>query len=659
MYILKNDSHENLFNFLMHKGIESIDHSDNRLDSIKTKSQWEKVKKELLDTYLASYPAEMFEKRPKIKPVKVSEHELKRFRIENYLFESFPGWFVNATVYLPLEKGKYPGIVCPTGHSSKKFKNYTGSAQLLAMSGYIVVSFDPPGMQGEHSKGNDHFEDGVRGYLSGFWSQAFFVMDAIRCMDFLETRDDVETGRGFGMAGISGGGTTSLHTPLLDQRVSCIAPVCCISDQSESLFVDRYTFCPEGIGHGHLSGGIDYRSMISLNAPKPCLIISGAKDEVFESGLARATVEKAKGIYRLFDSGEIEYYCDEGAGHEFTPAMVNQILYFFDRHLKKTDIEPGTYKYTYDDIEYPEESMVLCHPEDTASMYTANLKRFRNTSSGVDMRPEKMAGFLGIDRLVEPIDEREAGSYEIRWAHSFGRKVYVIDEYTEIPALTLDRHPSSSKNVVIYADDENKWSKMENDGFLTKKAAFLSRTPVKGEASIISVDISGTGELSIGPESYDLSNWGRADRLCSYLAIALGTSITAIRTRDFLAILNNTEKSGKFKKITASGRGISALPVLLASYIFGKCDKVVLENLPVSFESMAEHVPNEYCPTSVIFDAPGKFEIHEIANRIPGLILVNPVYADGRVLTEQDARRIYNESVELIFDDEGIIPEYL
>ncbi|MBN2559270.1 MAG: hypothetical protein JXB33_11000 [Clostridia bacterium] len=659
MYILQNDSHENLFNFLMHKGVESIARSDSMLDSIKTKAQWEIARKELLDTYLASYPLEIFEKRPVVKPVMVSEHKFNRYRIENYLFESFPGWFVNATVYLPLEKGKYPGIVCPTGHSSKKFKNYTGSAQLLAMSGYIAVSFDPPGMQGEHAKGNDHFEDGVRGYLSGFWSQAFFVMDAIRCMDYLETRDDVETGPGFGMAGISGGGTTSLHAPLLDQRVSCIAPVCCISDQRETLFVDRYTFCPEGIGCGHLSGGIDYRSVISLNAPRPCLIISGARDEVLDAGLARRTVEKAKGIYRLFDSGDIEYYCDEAAGHEFTPAMVNEILGFFDKHLKKSTGVPVKYQYTYDDLEYPDESMVLCHPEDTASMYTANLQRFRNVPARADMDPDKLAGYLGIDRHAGIVEEIDAGNPELRWAHSFGRKVYCIDEYTQIPVLTLDRHPVASMNAVIYADDDNKWSKMENDGFLTRKAAFLSRTPVKGEASIISVDISGTGELSIGPESYDLSNWGRADRLCSYLAITLGTSITALRTRDFLAVLQNVVKSGKFERITAAGKGISALPVLLASYIFEKCDRVVLENLPVSFESMALHVPNKYCPTSVIFDAPGKFEIFEIANMINGLTLVNPVHADGRIMSEQDARRIYNDNVRLIFNEEGLIPEYL
>ncbi|MCE5310789.1 MAG: hypothetical protein LLG20_24375, partial [Acidobacteriales bacterium] len=94
----------------------------------------------------------------------VSRHDRDGYRIENVLYESLPGWDVNATLFLPDPAQfapPWPGIVIPVGHSGKQFASYQIPAQVFARSGYVALLFDPPGQSGEKRAGNDHFRDGV------------------------------------------------------------------------------------------------------------------------------------------------------------------------------------------------------------------------------------------------------------------------------------------------------------------------------------------------------------------------------------------------------------------------------------------------------------------------------------------------------------------
>jgi len=658
MKVLDYNAGKNYSDYLVKCGIESLADIDNRMINISDLKSWEKERKNLITSYKDAYPAYMFQERPPVKSELVSKYEYKNYRIENHIFESYPGWYVNASVYLPKEEGVYPGVVCATGHSSKKFPNYTGSAQLIAQSGYIAVSFDPPGMQGEHhpgdEDGNNHFEDGVRGYLSGFWSQTFFVLDAIRCMDFLETRDDVNQTCGFAMTGISGGGTTTFHTNILDNRLTCIAPVCCISDEVGLTLVDRYTFCCEGKGYAHWKNGIKYSTMLALSSPVPMLLCSGKNDEVFDYRLAENTMEITKKIYSLYGSDEAEIYVDPDSGHAYSVPMINEVAGFFDRHLKGIIRSKDFYHYTKDNIEYPLPEQLLCGAIDKSSMYTANLDMFKNASKRKLPDPDTLASYLDIDKNILPQKTLKVFESGLIWVHTMAGIKFSINENTEVPGLLLKRDEHSSDEIILYADNKDKWINMENDGFLSQRAAFLKREIQEIESTILSVDITGIGELSMEAGYYDLASWSRSDRLFSYLAIVLGSSITAQRTMEILSILNYLKQSGEYKTIKCAGKGIASIPVLFASYIFGNCDKVILENLPVSYESMARHVPNEFMPVSVIFNSPDNFEIYEIVNSMKNVTLVNPVFADMSVLTGRQTSEYYQNNVKVLFNNKGL-----
>lgn len=663
MKVLDYNAGKNYADFLAAKGLEILNNIDRRMLSFKNLKDWESERDRLIKAYKSAYPDYLFNKRSAVKSKLVSKYVFEHYRIENHIFESYPGWFVNATVYLPKEIGVYPGVVCPTGHSSKKFPNYTGSAQLIARSGYIAISFDPPGMQGEHhpgdDSGNNHFEDGVRSYLSGFWSQTFFVLDAIRCMDYLETRNDVNQKCGFAMTGISGGGTTTFHTNILDERISCIAPVCCISDEAGLSLKDRYTFCCEDKGAGNWTNGIKYSTMLALSAPVPMLLCSGKKDEVFDYKLAENTMKNIKRIYSLYNCNYAEIYVDPESGHSYSVPMINRVIRFLDKHIKGIERQEGYYSYSNEDIEYPEPEKLHCGAIDTATMYTVNLDMFKNPGKRKKISHEDLAIYLGIERDILPLKVECVFKSPLIWVHNLSGIKFCINENTEIPALLLKRAENYSKEILVYADDNDKWRNIENDGFLARRAAFLKRDLQREESTVLSIDITGIGELKMEPGFYDVSGWSRSDRLFSYLAIVMGSSLTAQRTMEILSIFNYLKSTGEYNSIKCAAKGLAAIPMLYAAFIFGECENIVLENLPVSYESMARHVPNLFLPTSVIFNAPENFEIYEIANKTKNLILVNPVYADMQILSKRQVVSIFRGSANIILNESGIVPEMI
>src|SRR5215831_1011296 len=83
----------------------------------------------------------------------VGAFERERYRVEKLLYESRPGLFVPANLYLP--KGgtaPYPGVLFQMGHSTngKAYALYQRCCQGLVQLGYMVLAFDPIG-QGERA----------------------------------------------------------------------------------------------------------------------------------------------------------------------------------------------------------------------------------------------------------------------------------------------------------------------------------------------------------------------------------------------------------------------------------------------------------------------------------------------------------------------------
>jgi len=217
--------------------------------------------------------------------------ERETYRIENVIFESRPGYFVTANLYVPKgRKFPMPGVVGTCGHSlnGKAQDSYQSFAQGLTRMGYVVLLFDPVG-QGERFqyltpdlksryKGGvgEHIQMGNQQALVGEFLGAWFAWDGVRALDYLLTRDEVDP-KHVGVTGNSGGGTQTTWLCGVEQRWTMAAPACFVTTfrrNAENELPADTEQCPPRV----LSLGLDHSDFLAALAPKPIVILAKERD---------------------------------------------------------------------------------------------------------------------------------------------------------------------------------------------------------------------------------------------------------------------------------------------------------------------------------------------------------------------------------------------
>ena len=121
------------------------------------------------------------------------------------------------------------------------------------------------------------------------------VWDAMRVIDYLCTREEVDPSR-IGMMGISGGGTTTLFTSALDDRVKAVVISGYLNTFKDSILsIDH---CVDNYIPGILRYGEMY-DVAALIAPRPLLVESGTKDPIFPVEAAKHAFEQVRRAYAL------------------------------------------------------------------------------------------------------------------------------------------------------------------------------------------------------------------------------------------------------------------------------------------------------------------------------------------------------------------------
>jgi DNA-binding GntR family transcriptional regulator/dienelactone hydrolase len=255
--------------------------------------------------------------------------------IEKLAYQSLPGIYVTANLYLPSGgRAPHPAVVYVCGHGfspygAKAFyRDYPAS---LAKYGYVVLAIDP--VQISETYALHHGPSGYGmfdWYALGYTAGGAEVWNAMRGIDYLETRFEVDAKR-IGMTGRSGGGATSWLTAALDPRVKVIVPgasiityVSHLRDYTDLRKCDCMFF-----------GNIYRHDMLDLGgllAPRPVYMIYGKKDPGFPS--AYPEFERQIGaLYRAYGKPEALRSLGEDAGHEGTQLQRSEMVRFFDRYL--------------------------------------------------------------------------------------------------------------------------------------------------------------------------------------------------------------------------------------------------------------------------------------------------------------------------------------
>ena len=158
--------------------------------------------------------------------------------IEKVIFESLPHFYVTADLYRPSQPGRYPAVLLQSGHIQEGKPESQRVAANLPLKGFVVFAFDPIG-QGEREQTysplsesplaggatNEHLQLEAQSLLAGQGVARYFIWDAKRALDYLQSRPDVDGSR-LGAVGCSGGGATTTWIGALDTRIKAVASAC-------------------------------------------------------------------------------------------------------------------------------------------------------------------------------------------------------------------------------------------------------------------------------------------------------------------------------------------------------------------------------------------------------------------------------------------------
>jgi len=266
-------------------------------------------------------------------------------RVEKLVYESVPGFHVTAALFLPDEmEAPAPAILFASGHSVDGFRAPAYQTMILNLvhKGFIVLAFDPVG-QGERLEYVDETTDeplfgptrqhsypGAQQLIVGHSPARLMIWDAIRGIDYLVSRDEVDPER-IGVTGRSGGGTQSSFVAALDERVLAAAPEAYLTSYGR-LFASRGPQDAEqNFVHG-IALGLDHPDLLEVRAPKPTLVIATTRD-IFSIQGTRETVAEARRAFDVLGDASALEMVEDDEGHASTRRNRESMVRFFQASL--------------------------------------------------------------------------------------------------------------------------------------------------------------------------------------------------------------------------------------------------------------------------------------------------------------------------------------
>ena len=267
------------------------------------------------------------------------------FTVEKLHFQSRPGLYVTANLYVPKGLTKpAPAILYVCGHSPVK-KNgvsygnkvaYQHHGAWFARNGYVCLV--PDTLELGEIEGIHH---GTYSQKMWWWQSRGYTpagveaWNGIRAIDYLVARPEVDATR-IGMTGRSGGGAYTWWVAALDDRVKVAAPVAGITDLQNHVV--------DGCIEGHCDCMYmvntyrwDFAQVAALVAPRPLLIGNSDKDTIFPLDGVYRLHEQVRRIYQLYGQEKnLGLLITEGP-HKDTQDLQVPVFRWFNRFLKQED----------------------------------------------------------------------------------------------------------------------------------------------------------------------------------------------------------------------------------------------------------------------------------------------------------------------------------
>lgn len=497
-WILYQNNNQALYKIITNEAFTLLEQREERVNNLATKEDWINYQNELKSKFYSSLSK--FQKTPLNTKV-TGKLERENFTIDKIIFESHPGFYVTAALFIPKKLTKpAPAVIYCSGHTELGFRSevYQSVIINLVEKGFVVFAFDPIG-QGERLQYVDpetgkskvggptteHSYAGVQTLLTGTSLSDYFIWDGVRAIDYLETRPEVDMKR-IGITGRSGGGTQSALIAAYDERIYAAAPECYITS-FKRLLQSIGPQDAEQNPYNCIKNGMDHADFLHIRAPKPALIITTTHDFFSQQG-ARETFAEVQKSYLAFGQPENIQFTEDFGKHESTKNNRETLYAFFQKHLQlqgdKTDHEITPFKY----------EELLCTPTGQVAtsmkgetVFSLNQKYFEKIEIQPNKLKEKIAELSGIDFKRKFTAAVYTGKIVEK---NFEVKKYFLENDKKdyaLPFFVISKMGSAQTKNLIWLSQNGKGEVLKSD--------LLSEFLNNG-FTIISADLPGTGELS-------------------------------------------------------------------------------------------------------------------------------------------------------------------
>jgi dienelactone hydrolase len=515
------------------------------------------------------------------------EHDT--FTVENLHFQSRPGLYVTANLYVPKNLTKpVPAVLYVSGHgpvvtngiSYGNKVSYQHHGAWLARNGYVCLILDT--VQLGEIAGIHHgtYREGMWWWNSrGYTPAGVECWNSMRALDYLSTRPEVDTNR-FGVTGRSGGGAYSWFVTAVDERIKAAAPVAGITDL-ENHVVD-------GAVEGHCDCMFfvntyrwDYPQLAALAAPRPLLIVNTDDDSIFPlDGVVRLR-DKVRRVYDLLGAGEKCGLVIGPGGHKDMQDLQVPVMRWFNKHLKGE--------------ETPVENVAL-------KIFSPQQLKVFETLPADSLNGKIHETFVEMAKPALPKSRVEWPRQREEWLSVLRTKSFPSLAQEDEPAPTFVfnrvtgdhqwRFPNSGANLFVATRTGEKAERIILEAEFLKMGGRLSpRTPGAwhGRISFSRLDtnalLNSKRIASASVEKVDIAALARKEVQLRRRHMLLGETADAQRVADLVRAIRAIRYSKEFSKlpIRLEAEGDMAVNALYAS-LFAPVDELVLTNLPKSHQ---------------------------------------------------------------------------
>ena len=296
--------------------------------------RWQQRVRPKLIERLGEFPA----KRAPLNVEVLETKDLGSYTREKIVFDTRAN--LSAIGYLCLPKDAprpLPAIVCVSGHGrglpdilgmaddgSQRVERNVGYAKEYALQcvehGYAVLAVEQLAFGTRRDDAARRAGPAVEScrpaacaaLLMGQTMAGWRVWDAMRSIDYLATRAEVDASR-IGTLGASGGGTTSLLTAACDQRVKAAVVSAYFNTFRDSIV--SISHCPDNYVPGMLQD-MEMYDLSGLVAPRALFVESGRNDRIFPIAGSERAAAKAREIYQVYGVADRFGYEIHDGGHE-------------------------------------------------------------------------------------------------------------------------------------------------------------------------------------------------------------------------------------------------------------------------------------------------------------------------------------------------------